>query len=333
MASDLSSSKEQINEVKELLLRLINPTPQLIPQTTPLPPSPAWHQQPRSSPPSELPGQPSVTTSTGPTSNAGVVTAMPDPADNNDQGFVAHIAPVLHTGVYDGLGARGSSPSWESGDTVPVTPNTMLQNFKNQMPIGAAVSTDLSGSMGTYSNDVSNPPSGQMSPSTAHHRRQPARSNAAHSLDYPSDGEGGLNLPDGVTTRGMTVQADTPTARPPRMRFEVGLLPRFPGTAIAVNSLVFILHPDHGDTIVAEGKAGGSWKSPGSKFGKLCLEGQQMVQVHKVLKTGLPLIFSEERHPLKMLDEAAVKSSGSTIYVKWYSRLLIKKPKPGRSIK
>ena len=52
-----------------------------------------------------------------------------------------------------------------------------------------------------------------------------------------------------------------------------------------------------------------------------------MVQIHQILVPGLPVIFTKERHALAMLDEALVKPSGSSVYVKWQSCLLWKKKK------
>ncbi|KAG0595232.1 hypothetical protein M758_UG151600 [Ceratodon purpureus] len=227
-----------------------------------------------------------------------------------------------------------SAASWESGDTVPVTPNTILQNFSNRMPIGAAVSTEVSASIETAPTDFSPGRGRAISPTTSNHH-QPLTGQIRASSSVLA---GGSKMPqsneqEGITTRGMQLQAEAPPPRPPRQRFEVGILPRCTSDAIAANHLCFILHPDHGDTVVAEGKTGGSWKLPSQRVGNLCLEGQQMVQVHKIIKPGLPLIFSEERHPFKMLDEVLVKPSGSTVYVKWYSRLLIKKPKENRGTK
>lgn len=115
--------------------------------------------------------------------------------------------------------------------------------------------------------------------------------------------------------------------RQPREKFSVGLLPRITSNAIAVNSLCFILHPDHGDTVVAEGRAGASWKAPSGKFGNMCREGQQMVQIHKIIVPNLPLPIMEDRQPFTILEHALVKPSGSSVYVKWESRLLIKKLK------
>ncbi|KAG0596445.1 hypothetical protein M758_UG254900 [Ceratodon purpureus] len=139
---------------------------------------------------------------------------------------------------------------------------------------------------------------------------------------------------DGVQTRGMaTLVVKEPQVRPPRPRFEYGLMPRITKGAIAVNCLCYVLHPDHADIIVAEGRAGGSWKSPSSKFGSMCAEGEQMVQIHKIIKPNVPLIFIEERQPFTLLEHAVVKPAGSSVYVKWHSKLLRKKPttKPPKS--
>ena len=134
--------------------------------------------------------------------------------------------------------------------------------------------------------------------------------------------------PDGVTTRGMTAVAENmPPRRAPRMKFPMVILPRLTTDPLAANNLCYVLHPDQGSTVVAEGRTGGSWKCRSGKFGKLCSEGQQMVRIHKVLVPNLPLIFIEDRQPFSLLDHALVKASGSNVYIKWQTRLLLKKKK------
>ncbi|KAG0574626.1 hypothetical protein KC19_VG277600 [Ceratodon purpureus] len=229
------------------------------------------------------------------------------------------------------LTRRNDSLSCASGDTVPVTPNTLLQNFTNRMPIGTAVSTDKSPSAGTMSHDISPHPSDANTPISQPHRpsihRLPATGNLESELGDPA-------LQDGVTTRGMANATDPkPRERGPREKFDLTLLPRIQSTALAANTLCFILHPDSGNAIVAEGWTGGSWKSPKQKFGHLCAAGEQMVQVHKILRPGLPLPFLEERQLFSVLEHALVKPSGSSVYVKWLSNLLVKKNKSSASSK
>ena len=191
------------------------------------------------------------------------------------------------------------------------------------MPIGAAVSTDVSASTGTTSNALS-PQSGRSDHITQHE----------HILGVVGEATAGRSQVDNITedrviTRGRVACVEPHTVpRGPRPRFEVGLLPRLSDRAVAANAQCFVLHPDHGDMIVAEGRTGGSWKSPKQKFGSLCAEGEQMDQIHKVIKSNLPLPFIEDRNPFTTLDQALVKPSGSSVYVKWHSRLLIPKPKP-----
>ena len=97
--------------------------------------------------------------------------------------------------------------------------------------------------------------------------------------------------------------------------------------AIACMRPCWILHPNAGDNIVAEGRAGGSWKSPTQKFGYLCGFGDQMVQVHRVFYGNHRLLYTEERNPnLTTLKDAVVKPKYSNVYIKWDSRFLIAKP-------
>ncbi|KAG0595581.1 hypothetical protein M758_UG178600 [Ceratodon purpureus] len=147
IASDLSSSNEQIREVKELLLRLVNP----------IAPSRASAFGITSTRPSTI--EPRIHSSSPLHSKS---------LDNSGHDYLHDVRDVDHAVrlyPHDHILAAAApaqvppdSPSWGSGDTLPVTPNTMLQNFSNQMPIGAAVSTDVSASIATTSNDQSSNP-------------------------------------------------------------------------------------------------------------------------------------------------------------------------------
>ena len=330
MASDLTSSKEQIKEVKELLLRLINPT-----GSAPIP-APTLNA-PNSTPEREAP---EVT----PVQNASTFGGS-DLEDNvphvqrwtypgdlqaSPNSFPQMNDPIENDSQTPDMQPRTTrSPSSLSGDTVPWTPNTVLQNFSNRMPIGTAVSTEVSASIGTESQELS--------PRLGEEYHEPFNCSQRRDLPstpYPDIGDACMNeesplAPEGVKTRGMASVAETEgiITRPPREKFPIVMLPRILSGAIAVNSLCYILHPDHGSTVVAEGRAGGSWKAPKSQFGSLCGVGEQMVQVHKILKPNLPLPFVEDRQPFTLLDHALVKPSGSSVYVKWLSKLLWKKSK------
>ena len=322
MASDLTSSKEQIKEVKELLLRLINPATPSPPHASPHAPSQTGvHQQLHSSPVRAV--RPLDTPPNGPINEANPathvhpITVPQHPVEV--AGGTPHVIPNCQVGIQtDAL----KSPSWGSGDTVPVTPNTMLQNFTNRMPVGAAVSTEVSASIGTASHDMSPPPS--FGNTSMENQGTPDRPSctALRSLTSTGELEDGSTTHDGVATRRMTSQGEAEQVRVPRTRFELTLQPRFTSHALAANSLCYILHPDHGNTVIGEGQTGGSWKCRSGKFGNLCSEGEQMLQIHKVIKTGLPLIFHEQRQPFTTMDQAIVKPSGSSIYVKWQTRLL-----------
>ncbi|KAG0574017.1 hypothetical protein KC19_VG228300 [Ceratodon purpureus] len=203
----------------------------------------------------------------------------------------------------------------------------MLQNFSNPMPVGAAVLTEVSASIRTGAVEHSPHPSVDDMGGSSSHRCFAEESYHVEvrqtSVD-PNLNNGG----DGISTRRKSsIVEKEPVPREPRLQFELGLLPRITNDALAANCQCYILHPDKGDKIVAEGRIGGCWKSPSQKFGNLCSEGHQMVQIHRILVPNLPLIFVEERQPFTMLEHALVKPSGSSVYVKWHSRLLHKKNK------
>ena len=195
------------------------------------------------------------------------------------------------------------------------------------MPVGAAVSTEVSAWIRTSVAEHSPHPSldsisqyratdQRHTASTGNHNVGPVRASP------PSTGN------DGVSTRRMTSMEVTATpVRPPRQRFDIALLPRITSNPLAANCLCYVLHPDKNLTIVAEGRTGGSWKSPSQKLGTLCSNGEQMVQIHKLIVPNLPLLLIEDRQPFTLLEHAVVKPSGSSVYVKWQTQLLVRKTK------
>ncbi|KAG0573637.1 hypothetical protein KC19_VG195800 [Ceratodon purpureus] len=140
-------------------------------------------------------------------------------------------------------GMAGVEPtrSWTGGDTIPMTPNTMLQNFTNKMPVGAEVSTDISASIRSGAAEHSlhssvNTISQYRGPD---HRPLPCSANPTleHVISSPT-----CTNNDGVSTRRMTSTAVAePTTRAPRPRFEYGLLPRISNSPLAANRLCIVL--------------------------------------------------------------------------------------------
>lgn len=101
-------------------------------------------------------------------------------------------------------------------------------------------------------------------------------------------------------------------------------MPRESEDPIACNKPCYILHPDFPDLVVAEGKSGGSWKARTQKFGHLCSKGEHMVQVHEVKIPKCRLLHLEDRQPFEVLEDALVKRTGSTVFVKWSTRHLVR---------
>ena len=302
MASDLSTSKDQLREVKELLLRLINPisTP-----TAPHVNCSLVHTDSHSYPdPVEEPAilhgrEPTASSHTNsraeerhpmmPAQETEVVCCPSTRTTPNHRPLMPSVTQVL-------------SPSCASGDTVPVTPNTMLHNFTNNMPIGAAVSTDMSVSAGTTSVDLSPHPIDRGT--SRYEERCHVQPLAALTRNVH------VGAQDGVTTRGMATTSEPPNdGRGLRLKLPLTLQPRDSSDPVAAHSLCFILHPDYGNTVVAEGRTDGSWKSPSGRFGSLCHEGEQMVQIHKILIPDLPLIFIEDRQPFSIRLKCLCKVS------------------------
>ena len=327
IANDLSSSKDQIMEVKELLLRLINPQAAVLPS----PAAAVFTQARNCSPDNSGIAVPPRTTEEAmhinpPLRNSEGQSTPSDSHNNSDRGILLS-SPLTHVNVTNGSGAVEPSYSCPSGDTVPVTPNTLLQNFTNHMPVGGAVSAEVSASIRTAGADHSPHPSIGNSVQYTTSDQRPLVNPPPIREPVVRSNETGPS-PDGVSTRRQLREEESAEpVRGPRPRFELGLSPRITDNPVAANCQCFILHPDKYLTIVAEGRTGGSWKSPSQKLGNLCHEGEQMVQVHKIIVPNLRLLFIEERQPFTLLDHALVKSSGSSVYVKWKSNLLVKKAK------
>ncbi|KAG0573848.1 hypothetical protein KC19_VG214800 [Ceratodon purpureus] len=203
------------------------------------------------------------------------------------------------------------------------------------MPVGAAVSTDVSASIATNSNkQSSNPPPDHTPRSSMYVNVSPGSPRApTHARPQPLSKVENISH-EGVTTRGMIPSSELiQTVRTPRTILDMILHPRISVGVIAANAPCYILRPNYGDTVVAEDRTGGSWKSPSAKFVSLCNEEHLMVQVHRVIIPYLPLLCVEERQPFKTLDEALVKPFGSSIYMKCDSRLMWKKSSLPKSAK
>ena len=329
IATDLSSSKDQLREVKELLLRLINPQ-----MSHPAPPPPI-QSTPIPVSCGEMPGVSSHRHLTP--------VAVVTPAETSDARH-APIANATHNPGQHPLGESATfattpyppppirnpvedrAPSWASGDTIPLTRNTVLQNFTNRMPVGAAVSHDVSASIRTAG--AYHSPHASIDNMSAYSEKERGHVAGGTTSELHTSPAHEAPITDGVSTRRMTnMQEIAHPVRAPRMRYPLNPLPRLSSNPLAANCFCYVQHPEKGDTIVAEGRTGGSWKSHSAKFGKFCSEGEQMVQIHKILVPNLPLIFVEDRQPFTLLEHALVKPSGSSVYIKWHSRLLRKKGK------
>ena len=136
-----------------------------------------------------------------------------------------------------------------------------------------------------------------------------------------------LPTPQTIATRGRTTSQslEVATQNKSPIRCELKFTPRAGADAIAVNKLCYITHPDMGDDAVAERRTGGSWKAKAQKLGNLCRQGEQMVQIHKVLLPNIRLIHVEERQPFRYLEDALVKSKGSNVFVKSDAKYIHKK--------
>lgn len=97
------------------------------------------------------------------------------------------------------------------------------------------------------------------------------------------------------------------------------ITPRLTADAVAANKPIWILHPEHGDTAVAQGKSGISWKSK-TKMGAMCANGEQWIFVHRVLKSNVQVLFGGNCDGVQTLESALPPSSGKHECIKWSSR-------------
>ncbi|KAG0588034.1 hypothetical protein KC19_2G210300 [Ceratodon purpureus] len=232
--------------------------------------------------------------------------------------------------------ARDHQPSWMSEETVLLTPNTRnnLRPIKSRNQDMEAVSTDISdqsvanGSVNesAYGADVpsADPASSFRVPCSARKQGEPtSHGPPPPPLQDPHNAVASLpSLPGrgrGLPSEFDSVEDDS------SHNIALKFPPRAGNDAIAVNKLCYITHPDSGDTVIAEGKTGGSWKARAQKLGNLCGSGEQMVQVHRILIPNMPLLHVEDRQSFLTVDDAVVKASGSNIFVKWNARYLHKR--------
>ena len=206
-----------------------------------------------------------------------------------------------------------SPPSWMTADTVPASTAQQANNTP-------------SGECNSASPDVSQTElvGGEAQTPTETEPRSPCTESAQtgpHTTSPVVDSRVSTRSRVGLGTEAVTFEGigeDTERTK---------CAPKEKAEAIACSRACWILHPDAGDEIVAEGRAGGSWKCPTQKFGHLCSFGDQMVQVHRLILGNHRLLHSEERNPgFATLKDAIVKPKFSNVYIKWDSRFLIAKP-------
>ena len=205
-----------------------------------------------------------------------------------------------------------SPPSWMTADTVPIT------SAEDDIHDPEVKCTQLScgASETAVPNDIE--------------RGQVASDHVGTSAESAENAPLSCNpnINPGVSTRSRVAVAKTGTFQGmPCSLGKTKCAPKEKAEAIACNRPCWILHPNAGDEIIEEGRAGGSWKSSTQKFGHLCAYGEQMVQIHKVFSCDHPLLYCEERNPdFKSVKDAVVKPKYSNVNIKWDSRFLIAKP-------
>jgi hypothetical protein len=118
-------------------------------------------------------------------------------------------------------------------------------------------------------------------------------------------------------------RAMSPTSALPTGRLARSLVPSICTPPIAYLTIVQILHPGH-EGEVARGKVGAIWKNTKGLLGPLCEPRQQIVQVHRIVIPGVPLMFIEDCHHATTLDGAVTPPGQKPLYIKWDTRYMRK---------
>lgn len=92
---------------------------------------------------------------------------------------------------------------------------------------------------------------------------------------------------------------------------------------ISVGKLVWILHEQYLLVVVAQGKAGIAWRTKSTKLGAQCSEGHQWIQVQRIFKHSVPLLFPEPEVGCSVLESALPPSQGRHRSIMWSSRHLV----------
>lgn len=124
---------------------------------------------------------------------------------------------------------------------------------------------------------------------------------------------------------------------------QAGVHPKAVGNGIVCNAIVYvqdpvphgkrvwILHPQGGLKPVAEGIVVGydssEWTAGNSSavdiLKELSVEGVQMVQVLRVLKKNVPVMYLAGNSPIKFLEEAVCSNTRPSFAIKWNTRHLV----------
>ena len=255
----------------------------------------------------------------------------PEGINSSTPGRHTGLDPEVEQAPTGAVAGTTSPPSWMSGSTILITPSMDLRGLPRRGPRSpSAMSTDISDSIRTPS-VIEEPGSRFLDIYLGGGwRESPQNVNASQSSPSGCSPAAPPTFTDEprVHTRQQSNTSDEEVARrgknAERIRHGLMMLPRISEEPIACNKPCYILHPDFPDTVVAEGKSGGSWKAKTQKLGHLCSKTEQMVQVHVIKLQNCRLLNVEERQPFKTLDDAVVKRSGSNVFVKWSTRYLVR---------
>ena len=92
---------------------------------------------------------------------------------------------------------------------------------------------------------------------------------------------------------------------------------------ISIGKLVWILHPAFPLLAVAQGKAGVAWRTKSNKLGAQCSEGHQWIQVQRIFKHDVPLMFPEPEVGCSIVESALPPMQGRHKSIMWSSRHLV----------
>ena len=123
----------------------------------------------------------------------------------------------------------------------------------------------------------------------------------------------------GILTRGIRGRKTTGCSKIPP-EFQPA---RESSTLIPAKKAVWIIHPDHGEVVVAFGRTGPGPKSKALKDGPQCPAGVQWIHVLRIFKPSIRVMYPSPTDERQHLDCALPPKRGKHELLMWDTRYLV----------